>query len=343
MKKRLLFVVAIATAQLSIAQNTFPSTGNTGVGTTTPSELLELKGDTKNLLFSNTNSPGSETGLIFRNNNTTTKEAKILFNTSNSQLSTYGVGGKKILNLTTANTSLSSADIYTLGSANYPLTQMIYAPNSGTGGPGWGQHFAGLVLAGTGTSANKYMAMGITGGEPWIGPNTYATGTSLITPGNEHTIRLASRIKIHPRNNLYNLFDIVNNDVTILDIDQDRTFINTKVGIGTNTFPLNDPDYSLYVKGGIRCQSLNIDLASANGWGDFVFKKGYNLRSLEEVETFVKENSHLPEVPSAKELEEKGIDISEIVKLQMIKIEELTLYVIEQNKKIQALEEKLQK
>jgi len=71
---------------------------------------------------------------------------------------------------------------------------------------------------------------------------------------------------------------------------------------------------------------------------DFVFTNNYNLRSLEEVETFVKENKHLPEVAPAKEMESEGVLQSEMNQTLLQKVEELTLYMIEMNKRVKTLE-----
>lgn len=74
-----------------------------------------------------------------------------------------------------------------------------------------------------------------------------------------------------------------------------------------------------------------------NNWPDYVFEPKYKLPSLQEVEAFIKANKHLPEVPSAKEVAANGLDLGENQAVLLKKIEELTLYVIEQNKKIEHL------
>jgi len=112
-----------------------------------------------------------------------------------------------------------------------------------------------------------------------------------------------------------------------------------KVGIGTTNL---NGDYNLFVKTGIRTEKVKVDIAANNGWADFVFSPDYELMPLAEVEAFIKENQHLPEVPSAKDLEENGMDLAEMDKIQMQKIEELTLYTLEQEKKIKSLEQKNQ-
>ncbi|PCI98114.1 MAG: hypothetical protein COB15_06355 [Flavobacteriales bacterium] len=74
-------------------------------------------------------------------------------------------------------------------------------------------------------------------------------------------------------------------------------------------------------------------------WPDFVFEKDYSLNTLYEVEKFITENSHLPDVPSAKEVEENGVAVSDMSAILLQKIEELTLYTIAQQKKIDELEQ----
>ena len=112
-----------------------------------------------------------------------------------------------------------------------------------------------------------------------------------------------------------------------------------KVGIGTTT-----PDMMLTVKGKIHAEEMKIDLNIPAP--DYVFKSDYNLRSIEEVEAFIEENSHLPEIPSAKEFAENGVMQAEMDMHLLKKIEELTLYTIEQQKEIdrlKAIEERLNK
>lgn len=74
---------------------------------------------------------------------------------------------------------------------------------------------------------------------------------------------------------------------------------------------------------------------------DYVFSKDYNLMSIGELETYIKKNQHLPKVPSAEKVINDGLALGKIQILQMEKIEELTLYIIELNKKIETLEGKL--
>lgn len=109
---------------------------------------------------------------------------------------------------------------------------------------------------------------------------------------------------------------------------------NGNVGIGTT-----QPDMELTVNGKIHAKEVKIDLAIPAP--DYVFKSEYKLRSIEEVESFIKKHSHLPEIPSAKEFAENGVMQAEMDMNLLKKIEELTLYTIEQYKKMKIQEKKI--
>lgn len=109
------------------------------------------------------------------------------------------------------------------------------------------------------------------------------------------------------------------------------------VGIGTL---VPDAQYKLSVNGRIRAKGLRVQSA---GWSDFVFEPDYKLLSLTELEKFIKANKHLPEIPSTKEVMKDGQEVGEIQSKLLQKIEELTLYTIELNKQVKALEDKNKK
>ncbi|KAF2080629.1 tail fiber protein [Flavobacterium sharifuzzamanii] len=100
---------------------------------------------------------------------------------------------------------------------------------------------------------------------------------------------------------------------------------NGYVSIGTSA-----PDALLTVKGTIHSSEVKVDLNFPAP--DYVFANDYKLKTLDEVEDYIKGNSHLPEIPSAKEFEKNGINISEMNMALLKKIEELTLYMIEMKK-----------
>jgi hypothetical protein len=109
------------------------------------------------------------------------------------------------------------------------------------------------------------------------------------------------------------------------------SYTDGNVGIGT----VNPGTYKLAVNGSIHARAVNVDL---NGWADYVFEKDYRLPSLEEVERHIQEKGHLINIPSAMEVEANGIELGEMDRLLLEKIEELTLYILEQEKRISHLE-----
>jgi hypothetical protein len=113
-------------------------------------------------------------------------------------------------------------------------------------------------------------------------------------------------------------------------------FNTGKVTIGTDQYD-NDPNYIFYVRKGIKAEQIKVENPATNGWADYVFKKDYKLRSLEEVEKHIVDKGHLPNIPSASEVEKDGINLGEMDAKLLEKIEELTLYSIEQNKQIKRL------
>jgi hypothetical protein len=120
---------------------------------------------------------------------------------------------------------------------------------------------------------------------------------------------------------------------------------NGKIGIGTTT-----PDELLTVKGKIHTQEVIVDLNGAVA-PDFVFesyfegtselKRDYTLPSLNDVAAFIKANHHLPGVPSASQIESEGLSLKKMNLLLLQKIEELTLYTLEQQKEIESLQKLL--
>lgn len=108
--------------------------------------------------------------------------------------------------------------------------------------------------------------------------------------------------------------------------------ITGAVRIGETVTPSG---YKLAVDGKAICTELLVRLVA--NWPDYVFNNQYKLLGLTEVEDFIKKNNHLPGIPSAKEIETNGMNVGEMQKLQMEKIEELTLYIIELKKDIEKL------
>lgn len=151
------------------------------------------------------------------------------------------------------------------------------------------------------------------GGE-W-GIEYYNPGTEFIT-GGLNFWQVASE---HSKGSNYNLF--LGND--------------GNVGIGTS----NTHDYKLAVTGKVLCEEMKVKLVK--DWPDYVFCKEHKLPSLTEVDHFISENKHLPDVPTLDEVRENGINVGEMNAILLKKVEELTLYLISMEKEIAQLKAKV--
>ena len=124
-----------------------------------------------------------------------------------------------------------------------------------------------------------------------------------------------------------------NTNMRIFCNSSSRIFIAAatgNVGIGTD-----NPTYKLSVLGNIRSTEVVVE----TGWADYVFDGKYKLTPLNEVEKFIEQNKRLPGIPSATEIVKNGLKLGDTQKMMMEKIEELTLYLIEANKRIEKLEQ----
>lgn len=117
------------------------------------------------------------------------------------------------------------------------------------------------------------------------------------------------------------------NEGTIYSLGNGLNYLNGDLGLGT----LDTRGFKLAVNGNIRAKEIKVE---AINWPDYVFEDSYKVGKLEELESYIKMNKHLPEMPTAKEVATNGLAVSQMLKLQQKKIEELTLYLIEKDKNI---------
>ena len=148
-----------------------------------------------------------------------------------------------------------------------------------------------------------------------------ATYTSLRGPAAGAVIRMGVSSSTWDRNMFLGFNDNNFAFTPVMSLIHEKGY----VGIGTTS-----PDQMLTVNGTIHAKEVLVELSGP--LADYVFSPTYSLRPLTEVEAFVKENQHLPEIPSAAEVKEKGLSMGEMQNKLLQKIEELTLYVIELQK-----------
>ena len=165
-------------------------------------------------------------------------------------------------------------------------------------------------------------------------PNSFLFLESNLT-GQDAGIRLleAGTVRAH----IY--YNATNGLVNFLNSNADGIFLNASgnVGIGTT----NPGTNKLAVYGTIKTKEVNVTSA-ASDWPDYVFDETYKLPALDNVEQLIKSEKHLSGIPSKEEVAKKGVKLGEMQSKLLRKVEELTLYVIEQNKRIEKLEKENQ-
>ncbi|SUJ02423.1 Uncharacterised protein [Sphingobacterium spiritivorum] len=150
-----------------------------------------------------------------------------------------------------------------------------------------------------------------------------------ILPFNENS---SSLYLYKPNNTYHRLYNdntnfgiynsLTNTSPLVIDL-QDR------IGIGTAS-----PTERLAVNGNIRAKEIKVEAAN---WPDYVFRKDYELKPLSELDAYIKEHGHLPDMPKAAEAEKEGVSLGEMNKLLLKKVEELTLYIIDLQNQIDTL------
>ncbi len=151
--------------------------------------------------------------------------------------------------------------------------------------------------------------------------NTIGITRIIDTKGGSYIRLLESEIKL-------NVVQQNGADISALSVNAEGN-----IGIGTST-----PKEKLSVNGKIRAQEVKVETAN---WPDYVFEENYELTSLPSLEKFIKANKHLPEVPSALEIQKNGLDLGKTQTLFLKKLEELTLILIEKDKQLQKQQQEL--
>ena len=357
---------------LNAQNNKIESTGNVGIGTTSPVVRLSVYGPSDDSaaisLQSGTNSrfyiqqggallkmggtaPG--TGII-----NVTNTGKVGIGT-NAPVSMLDVNGDFRLGVTTGGTAYSIGFTRTVGAQLYGTTaagltlggdvtgiDAVILPGGnvgiGTTNPSHKLDIAnGSVNIGAGANiayrAGSYFSMGNMShtNTPYIAFNAFlttsdiTTAKNLITPNYNAGSGLIIRGEAG-NSGLHFLQKNYNNGVAPYDINSFTEVLTLTptgtVGVGTTATGV----HKLAVEGSIGARKVKV---TQTGWADFVFEPEYKLPSLSELETYIKTNKHLPDVPSAADVIRDGLDLGEMNKILLQKIEELTLHLIEQDKR----------
>ncbi|WP_281232428.1 hypothetical protein [Flavobacterium gelatinilyticum] len=322
MKKTGILFILFAT-QISFAQNKLEATGNVGIGTLTPSEALDVNGNTiiRGRLVSTM--PGDIGGSIRLANPSKTANG--------------AASGWMIYNMTgTYGNSLQFWAYDNLGCVSGGLcSNQFTIMDTGNVGIGTNIPFSKLSINGsltlngglTNTKERPAIARGtLTNGEIRAYSSTgnaYDDGFLRLSAGGGTNAITKSYIDLSG----YSTVPDMNRNIVFgtFGLERMRIDLDGNVGIGTQ-----NPKNKLDVNGTIHSKEVKVDIDFPAP--DYVFANDYNLRSLPEVEKYIKENNHLPEIPSAKEIEKNGIHLAEMNMALLKKIEELTLYAIEQQK-----------
>lgn len=132
----------------------------------------------------------------------------------------------------------------------------------------------------------------------------------------------------------FSVWNTTNPNIALAATVGSPSYFQGNLGIGTT----DTQGYKLAVNGNIHTQEIRVDMSN---WPDYVFKPSYRLPPLAEVKTYIDRNGHLPEVPSEKEIAQNGIELGKMNKLLMKKVEELTLYLMAQQKVNQSLQQQI--
>jgi hypothetical protein len=296
MKKTLLTAAVIIASYSTYAQNTFPASGNVGIGTMSPQTNLHVFANISPVIAIQDNSsllrilPSNGINYIESGTSLSSSSADIRFTPMNATanwMTIQGSTGNVGIGTTNPNVPLHIARSGNNVTGNLTLVTTFTDPTGIKGiSLGYNQASqAGIIYSENNTGIGSPL-------EFW----TY-NGSSF-----------APRMIFTQAGNL---------------------------GIGTPT-----PDQLLSVAGTIHSKEVKVDLT---GWPDYVFKSKYRLLPLNEVKAYIDQNNHLPDMPSGEKIEKDGLNLGEINKLLVKKVEELTLYLIEKDKELKGQNERLKK
>jgi hypothetical protein len=350
MKKILLALVCFTgVSYYSVAQNTYPASGSVGIGTSTPTSTAQMH--------------------IYRN--TTSKDPVLRIEDDNAsgyaQMSFYGTAAFYHLGVGNGSATATYANKFFIVDANVGRPRLLI---DGTGTVQIGTSLTSpagggkLTIYPTAADVSGLQFLRLTNASPTVTGN----GKVLSLDGDGNVILVddggSSTAGWSPTGNSgttagTNFLGTTDNQDLVFKTNNTERFRLTSGGnflfgtstdngkkfqvagtshfdgaMGIGSVNTGDANYKLFVESGIRTRKVKVDMDT---WPDYVFESKYQLMSLQEVEAYIQQNKHLPDVPSAEDISQNGLELGEGQAVLLRKIEELTLYMIEQNKQIEQL------
>lgn len=239
--------------------------------------------------------------------------------TSNTINVTTTSGGGNDTQAPTAPTNLAASNV-----ASTSLTLNWTASTDNVGVTNYNIYRDNTFLASTGNNSTTYSVTGLTASTSYSFFVRALDAAGNIS-ANSNTINATTT-----SGSGGTAYTTENANLPTVNWQSQNFYASGVVGIGTNP----NSNFQLSVNGDIRAKEVVVQ----SGWSDFVFDEGYPLPTLEEVERYIKENGHLKDIPPAAYVQENGVGLAEINTLLLQKIEELTLYIIEMDKRIDELQ-----
>lgn len=317
--KNIFIILFLFTGKMLFAQNTFPTSGNVGIGMVA-TQKLSVAGIVLSSLGSN------EGGALWLENSSKTASDLAYRWSIYNMTGLYG----------------NSLQFWSYNHDNSIMGPKFAISDNGNVGIGTTDPKAKLDVAGnmllksvlTNTSPRPSLSTQPLSGEIRAysaGGYAYDDGLLRLSAGAGTTPAIMSYIDISS----YSTVPDINQNIVFGTAGEEKMRIdrNGNIGIGTAI-----PNEKLTVNGKIRAREIKVE---GTNWPDYVFEKNYQIASLGELEKYIKTNKHLPEMPGAKEVESNGVELGNLVKKLLKNQEELTLHLIAQEKIIKAMEKKL--